>query len=302
MLDLETISGFVGKQVITVSKVGLRLLPRAVGAVGALCVVSCSTRAGDVSNSFDAGSSGQSEDAADGTALDASDALDGCEVEHMGGVPRWSRVFTSSGGNAPPSGVGLVHDSVYVAGQLGGGLHVGGQLSPLGVEDGYVAKFDTSGEPLWSYRLGGTSSTDRTQVSGLAVTENDQLAIVGGFMGDLILPGTSEETVLSNPGASAFLLFLAEFSPGGGLAWHREFGTSWLIPAAIRVAADRSGRIFVAGINGEYFEDSFFVRAYDAEGGPIYEWSTDGLGVHLADMSIGAAGDLNVVGFFTSNV
>jgi hypothetical protein len=124
------------------------------------------------------------------------------------------------------------NDNVVITGGMNGTANFGGgALSSSGSEDVYVAKFDPSGNHLWS-KLFGDASYQRAH--GVAIDLADDIILTGGFAGNLdfgggpLLPG---------------YLYLAKLDDAGTFLGARSFGNAY----SRAVATDANGNILLTG-------------------------------------------------------
>jgi hypothetical protein len=113
----------------------------------------------------------------------------------------------------------------------------GGALNSAGGSDAYIAKFDASGNHVWSKRFGNASSDD---VYGGAVDGS----------GNVIVTGTFHDTVDFGGGALTSAgdgdIYLAKFNASGNHVASKRFGDvedQW----GNSVAVDGSGNVILAG-------------------------------------------------------
>lgn len=149
--------------------------------------------------------------------------------------------------------------AVYITGTTGNSW-----TGPVGgLFDVLVAKYDLSGNQLWTRQFGSNRDEFGTAVSA------DQLGgvYVGGWT-DGILAG-------STPGTDAFL---TKLDPAGTRLWTRQFGTVNGFEQCFGVAANSFGYVFAAGVTSGNFAATnagpgyldAFVSKYDAAGNVIW--------------------------------
>jgi hypothetical protein len=96
------------------------------------------------------------------------------------------------------------------------GLDFGdGYLPTFGLIDVFVARFDNSGEHLWSQSFGGSSGSGLT---GFEVDSTGDMYLLGSFAGTMDLGGTSVTS------AGKTDAFLARMGPEGSVAWSTRLG------------------------------------------------------------------------------
>ena len=120
--------------------------------------------------------------------------------------------------------------NVYVAGTTFDGLDGN---AGAGGGDLFVAKFDGSGNKLWTRQLG---SPVRDSAAGVCTDRN----------GNVIVTGYTDGSLDGNASAGSIDLFVVKYDTGGNKLWSRQMGTpSW--DYANAVAADGAGNIYVGG-------------------------------------------------------
>jgi hypothetical protein len=180
----------------------------------------------------------------------------------------------------------------------------GGVLTSAGLTDIFLAKFDASGNHLWSKRFG-----DLFWEYGLGVTVDGD--------GNIILTGQFITTVDFGGGvltcAGGSDMFLAKFGASGTHLWSQRFGDADS-EAGYRVATDCAGNIAVTG----YFDGTvdfgggvltsaglgdIFLAKFDASG--THLWS-QGFGDEFEQtvngMAMECTGSIVVTGYFEGTV
>jgi hypothetical protein len=134
--------------------------------------------------------------------------------------------------------------NIYVTGMTSGDLDGPGIGSDpfVGATDFFLAKFDSSGNLLFTRQI-GTSSND--QAFAMALDGVGNVYVTGSTAGDLDGPGIGSDPLV---GATDF--FLAKFGPTGNLLFTRQLGTL-AADEARGVAVDGVGNIFVTGTTGQ---------------------------------------------------
>lgn len=176
----------------------------------------------------------------------------------------------------------------------------GGPLTAVGGEDGYVAKFDTNGNHVWSRVIG---STGDDFLQGVGVDGQDRVLVTGHFESSVDFGGT----ILSN--VSGYDGFVAVYGATGNLEWVRQFNspTEWAFFYA--VGGDASGNVVVAGTYSDTHDfgagsmtsaglsDDVLVVKFDPMGATL--WST-GFGTTSSEsiegMAIDSGGNVIVGG------
>ncbi len=235
---------------------------------------------------------------------------------NSGGTLLWSKCI---GGTANDIGRGVAADgsgNIYLTGYFrstnvnfnpGG---TGGTLTPTGLDDAFLVKYDPNGSYLWGKNLGGSGMD-----LGFAVTADGT--------GNVFVTGTySKDGANFNPGGTggthtatygAEDVFLAKYTSAGVFLWSKNMGGSANGDRGYGLAADPSGNIYVAGsfaqtgefnmgaggglVNTAGAHDAF-VAKYDVSGGLIWVRAGGGKG---GDYAYSVATDPNsnvyIIGF-----
>ncbi len=140
------------------------------------------------------------------------------------GTMQWATYF---GGNDVDEGFGIAidsHDNIYITGATASSLGIATPSAyqpSLAGGDAFIAKFNTSGNILWSTYFGGA--------------EGDQgHSITTDYLGNVYITGiTSSTSGLATPGANQTVYggdqsdaFIAKFDSSGDLQWATYYGGS----------------------------------------------------------------------------
>lgn len=125
-------------------------------------------------------------------------------------------------------------------------------LTSAGLDDIFLAKFDSSGNYLWSKSFGDTDDRQRGQC--VTVDSSDNPVVIGEFRGIVDFGGGS----LTSAGLSD--LFLAKFDSSGNHLWSKSFGDAVNQGAYDWVGVDGSDNIVTTGT---------FQGTVDFGGGPL---------------------------------
>lgn len=228
------------------------------------------------------------------------------------GTPVWAQRFGGTGNDtayavaidpaANCDGVGG-SDCIVVAGNFNAVIDLGtGPLVSAGGADIFVAKYASSGAPLWAHRYG--SASDESGY-GVAVDARGNVFLTGFFMsatdfggGTLYSPYMDEDT------------FVLKLSPAGAYLWARNFSnTSRDIGQAVAVTA--AGDVVVTGYNLGAFEgqqargkeDIFVVRLAGSTGAKLWSQRFGGATTDQAfSVAVDSADDIVVTGVFQGSV
>jgi uncharacterized protein (AIM24 family) len=185
--------------------------------------------------------------------------------------------------------------NVYVAGSTNGDLDGAGGDPVLGGTDFFLAKFDASGNLLFTRQLGTTATDDDAR--GVAVDGTGNVYVTGSTQGDL------DGTGVGDPLLGGTDFFLAKFDPDGSFLGTRQLGTT-ATDDANGVSVDDAGNVYVAGSTNGDLDGSggdplsggvdLFLVKFDPAGNLLF---TRQLGTVPADEAFGvAAAGLSVGG------
>ncbi|MCX7000821.1 MAG: hypothetical protein NT106_11095 [Candidatus Sumerlaeota bacterium] len=139
----------------------------------------------------------------------------------------------------------LSDGSSFITGRFFGTASFGGiNLTSAGSGDIFIAKYDTSGTPVWVKRAGGTSNDYGYSVCAL----QDGSPLVAGtfYLGATFGAGEAGQTVLSGSKSD---IFIAKYNSTGTLVWAKKAGGAET-DVAMSVAAFSDGSSIVTGYFG----------------------------------------------------
>ena len=120
-------------------------------------------------------------------------------------------------GSNNPSIVGSFMNSLYVGSF---------SLTSNGVGDGFVAKYDSSGNPIFVFNIGGnsTSLANFDATNSIGIDNMGSIYVLGEFDGSIDLdPGANTSNFTSNGNLD---VYVAKYSPSGSFLWGKSFGGS----------------------------------------------------------------------------
>ena len=212
------------------------------------------------------------------------------------GVVQWSQRFGSTGDDW---GLALAVDAannIYVTGYFNGIVNFGGvNYASAGLEDVFLAKYNSIGVHQWSRRFGGAGSDAGR---GLAVDGAGNLFMTGSFAGNVDFGGGA----LVNAGSLDIVL--AKYSTvAGAHIWSKRFGN----------ASDDYGTSVAVNALGHVFVTGWFTTSVNFGGGVLasvgltdtYLARFDGVGTHVWSQRFGSTlddGSLSVTVDPSSNV
>lgn len=139
-----------------------------------------------------------------------------------------------------------------------GGMHIGGTY------DGFISKYSSSGDLLWSRQIGTTSNDEAYSVAVDAGGNAFVTGYTSGSLGGI------------NPNAPWDEAVLIKYSPLGDVVWSRQIGTTDH-EQGFGVATDSCGNAFIAGYTqGSLAADNAggqdgFLAKYDGAGGLLWK-------------------------------
>ncbi len=132
--------------------------------------------------------------------------------------------------------------NVYLAGCFEGTGNFGGStLTSIGTYDLYIAKYDSSGQHLWSRSYGGTDES--TQIQMAVSTSGNQIAICGSFSGTMDL-GSGNLNCLGNTSG-----YVAMLNSTGDTQWSYAIGANGIATdRSTAITLNTAGDVYVSGI------------------------------------------------------
>jgi hypothetical protein len=175
--------------------------------------------------------------------------------------------------------------NVFLAGTFEGSMVVGNNTLMAGTGfDAFVAKFDTSGNPLWSFAYGDGSDEDGA--FGIAVDPQNNALVAGTFSGTINLGNG----VLTATGFSDIFVAKLSGATGAGM-WSKHAGAASQYSDGNAVAVDSSGNVVVGGHN-----QGAFVERLDTAGNVDFS-QTYGTGTATVNgIAVDSMGSLLITG------
>ena len=163
-----------------------------------------------------------------------------------------------SGGTAADRGFSIAVDGTgnsYVTGLFNGSATFGqGQanqttLTSAGLDDIFVARYDSNGTLQWAKRAGGTGTDGGL---GIGVDGFGNSYVTGWFTGTATFgQGEPNETTLTSAGDRD--IFVVKYDSNGLLQWAKRAGAGGAsTDQGVGIAVDPSGAIYVSGYFGDH--------------------------------------------------
>jgi large repetitive protein len=179
------------------------------------------------------------------------------------GLFKWVHGGGSADGSINSVAYSSNGDFVYVGGNLIGnpGVSYPVVVSGANGQDGFVAKYTSSGSLIWIFTVGGNAMDN---VSSITVDANDNVIVGGTFEStDANFIGTSGgSAILSSVGQSD--IFIAKYNTNGVLTWLRQ-GTSAQDDFLSDMTVDAANNIYVAGSSDGAF--NYYGNPISSNGG-----------------------------------
>ncbi|MEO7328945.1 MAG: hypothetical protein ABI193_10225 [Minicystis sp.] len=221
----------------------------------------------------------------------------------------WSKRFGDASSQRAAAIAVAANGDIVVTGSFSGSANFGGSLlTSTGEGDVFVARFDTTGNHLWSKRFGDASTQEGLDI---AFDSAGNVLVTGQFHGSIDFGNGA----LSNIGAMSDLFVAKLDGATGNSLWSKSFGD----PTGdegfyAHVATDSADSVILAGnftkaikfggstltSQGDY---DVYVAKLDAQGNHV--WSKrygDPLAQLLTDMSVNSAGEVVLAGEFSGTI
>ena len=187
----------------------------------------------------------------------------------------WTRQFGGNEGEGARSVAVGPGGKVLIVGSTQGAFP---EQSTSGGFDAFVTQYDLDGTALWMRQFGSNVNDYGVAV---AVDDNGHITVAGSTDGALLTKST-------DGGTDAFI---SRFDSAGAPIWTEQFGGAFT-DAALAVAMDSTGRLFVAGTTersapgqGGRGQDAF-ISCFDSFG--RQQWTSE-FGTDAVDIALGVA-------------
>ncbi len=197
------------------------------------------------------------------------------------------------------------NEDIIVAGNFeGSGVFSSSNIIAIGDEDFFLARYDSSGNNLWSRAYGGF---EKDEIKDLAKGPNNTIYVCGSTEGAMILDTLIFNNLNGKNG------FLAQLDEEGNIIWGLNLESNDEIAASAIVISEMDSIAYISGhfkdsaFIGSYSissfaSESFFLAAVDYFGNIL--WVSTGASqdeVEPLSMSLGADSRINVLGNFEGN-
>jgi hypothetical protein len=117
-------------------------------------------------------------------------------------------------------------------------------LTVTGSSDAFLAKYDSSGNYVWAFAVGGTGSTSEF-VQSMVLDKHGQIAVTGNFVNSADFDPGVGTNVLST--GSTWEIFLAAYDTSGNHIWAHNFGTTSGSDQGWGISLDQYENIYTTG-------------------------------------------------------
>lgn len=225
----------------------------------------------------------------------------------------WSKRFGGTGNDWTGRSNAVAIDgsgNLYLTGAFESTINLGGgNLTNVGLMDMFLAKFDASGNHIWSMSKGGTIAL---QDNSVAVDGSGNAYVTGSFRGTANFGGGNFISASSNQ----LDVYLAKYDASGNHLWSKRFGGIGEDKSSA-ITTDGNGNVFITG----YFNGTvnfgigdvpaltsaggidMFIAKYDASGNHLWSMRRGGTGSDSGRFLVtDSNGDVYVSGAFQSTV
>ncbi len=207
---------------------------------------------------------------------------------------------------------------VYVSGSFKGTLDIGGGVSPItgnSKYSGFIAKYTSNLTPTLLKYVGGTTTTDPSYVSSMAISSSGDVYVSGGFKGTLSIGGGIPPITSGDDETFFIAKYTSNLTPtllkslGGTYSTDNSFYKNY-------IAISSSGDVYVSGgfkgtinIGGgvppitNTFINSFIAKYTSNLTPTLLKSVGDNNGISTVNsMAISSSGDVYVSGAFTGTL
>ena len=222
----------------------------------------------------------------------------------------------SMGGSVADVGTSLTLDgsgNVFVTGYFGGTADFDpsastANLTNAGIQDIFIAKYNSSGDYVWAKGIGGTGTDQGTS---LALDGSGNVVVTGIFYGTADFDPSASAANLTSAGD--YDIFLAKYDASGNYLWAKSMGGS-VSDVGTSLTLDGSGNVFVTGYFGGTADFDpgadtanlasagiydIFLAKYNSSGN--YLWAIRGgsnLNDQGASLALDSSGNVVLTGYF----
>ncbi|WPB78396.1 SBBP repeat-containing protein [Archangium violaceum] len=185
---------------------------------------------------------------------------------------------------------------IYVAGFTDGGLHGN---TKMGTRDVFLARYDVSGNRVWTRQLGAPGFS--TEGYGVGLDTVGNIFVVGDTNGNLD----------GNTRIGRYDAFVTMYDSTGARQWTRTLGAAGADTIARRAVSDSGGNVYVAGWttggldgNVRVGTQDFFITKFSSVGVKLWtrQLSGAGGGAFLYGAALDGSGNIYVTGYASGSM
>lgn len=176
------------------------------------------------------------------------------------GALLWARSIGSEYNDTLTAMEVSIDGNIYLSGQFSGTCNFGGNFLTANLaNDGFLSKWDASGNQVWTISFGGSMADYRDLAEDMTIDNSGNIYVTGSFAGVF-------NTSVSGVNMTSYGLydaFVIKISPSGNLQWMRHSGGN-RNDYGYYIEADQAGNLFTFGTAGGSVlagSHSFYVRA-----------------------------------------
>jgi hypothetical protein len=147
------------------------------------------------------------------------------------GLKVWTKLIGSSAQDRAWGVSTAIDGSIYVVGHTDGPLD---KISNITSQDGFITKFNSAGDKLWTRTLGSTS---RDAIWGSTI----------GNDGSIYVGGTTSGNFDGQSSSGSTDIFVSKYSSDGVKQWTRIFGTTSFENSSGNLITGQDGNIYISG-------------------------------------------------------
>ena len=210
------------------------------------------------------------------------------------GLKLWTRLIGSSAQDRAWGVKTAIDESIYVVGHTDGSLDKNSNITS---QDGFITKFNSAGDKLWTRTLGSTS-TDA--IWGTTI----------GNDGSIYVGGTTSGNFDGQSNSGSTDMFVAKYSSDGVKQWTKIFGTASFENSSGNLITGQDGYIYISGstdgnLNGQPNSggtDAFLTKI-DTNGALVWTRLIGTSGVDRANsLALGLDGYIFIAGSTTGSM
>ena len=225
----------------------------------------------------------------------------------------WAR---RAGGTNVDRGYAIATDNagnVYIGGYFGGTANFETDtLTSVGNEDMFIAKYNASGNIIWTKGTGGASSDI---VYGIDVDNSGNIHVTGYFNSTVDFGGTGNSLTTVGPGINPDI-FVAKYDASGNTLWAKRAGSANSFDEGHDIAVDDLGFVYLTGSfegtkadfgDGDSLTSSgnkdVFIAKYSASGNTTWAKRIGGTGSDIGRrIAVDNLGHVYIAGSVTDTV